>query len=312
MSSQGELESLYNQKSYWEDRTRNLISEGMDQWDLSTRKLIGQRESWRGGFEREYEYKSVLWEGKYRLLTRNKNSWLQNSSEAAVTSGTIALARDMGLDADRLITDVRFSLIPDIQSKPGRLESLVESALDGLTAKALLSGMKGFSSRSTGHDVILSSRIPTLPDTHQSMDRLLDQQSVLKEEINKALALTQAYQMVEAVDAARQSVSENIAQANQSVDEGMEGQFNDAGYARQGHLFTRVAIIDTSLLGGSETETHTLEGYRDFIAPEFDTQINLSSNHLQNMNSDMIKASVTLAQDTLDELYEPYLRQRDR
>jgi hypothetical protein len=293
------LESIYAQKTYWEERTQDLIQEGLDQWNLSTRKLIGQRESWRSSYEREYQYKVDLWDKKYWLMTDNKNSWLKNSSEAAVTSGTIALANNLGLDAEQLIGDVRFTLIPDIQTDPVDLSELVESSLEGMTLDRLLTGMKNLASRNIENNVIFSSRIPSLPDTHRSMDRLKDQQTELKEQINKALSMTQASQLSEAVDAARKSVSENIDQANRSIDENLESQFNDAGYARQGRHFTRVAIIDTSLLGGSETETHSFEGYRYFIAPEFDTQINLSADHLKNMNSDMVRASVTLAQERL-------------
>jgi len=296
---QEELEGIYNQRQFWEDRIDELSHEGMEQWNLSTQRLIGQRERWRDDFERDYQYKTVLWEGKYKLLARNKNTWIQNSSEAAVSSGTYAMARDMNLDAQSLLGEVNFSLIPDICVETGDLDRIVKDSLDGSTMYKLLAGIQNMTAHAGSHDVILSAHLPSVPDTTKAMDALQEKQLVLKEDISKALALAQACQMKETVDKTRESILDNIDDANKGVDQSVESQLNGAGYARNGSMFTRDVVIDSSLLGGNENELHEIEAYRYFDAPSFDVGVNLDVNFMQNLDSSMIQAGVKLAQERL-------------
>ena len=60
-------------------------------------------------------------------------------------------------------------------------------------------------------------------------------------------------------------------------------------------MFTRKAIIDMTLLGGIEEERHEIEAYHHFIAPEFETGVDLSRESLSSMGYEEIELKVQKA-----------------
>ena len=293
------LEKIYNQRDYWDDRTEELMAEGMQQWLNSTEKLIGQREKWRGNFKREYERKDQQWQIRYDTLEKNRNLWLENSSQRAIESGTQAVAMDMGLEADQMIGEVSFALIPDMTTSPGDVHDIVSDALDGTTIFSLLDSVKNLTSRTGQHNTILAAALPSLPETDSQILGLEEQQRELKEDLQKSLALAQAYKMLEIMKEKEESVDDSIESANESVDESVDSTLFAGGYSRQGKQYKRSVIIDSSVFGGIEMEDHQIEAYKYYTAPAFNHGVDLSINTLEKLNSVLIQARVNKAKDNM-------------
>ena len=294
------LLEISRQESYWRNRTDELIAEGTSQWQNSMERLIGKREKWRGDFQREYEKKEILWQARYQQLVYNKNEWVDRSSRAAVSTGAEALACDMGFEADRLIGQVNFALIPDMTTEAGSVREIVSDALEGTTLTQMMENVKSLTSRSGGHDMILAAALPHIPDKTSDIANLREKQADLKEDLQKALATAQALQMAELIDQMEEGIDDSIDDANKGVDDSVSTTMSNAGYARHSDSYTRRTIIDSSLMGGPESEMHEVGAYNDFIAPDFDHGVDLSQASLEKLNSTLINVKVEKAQKNLE------------
>ena len=294
------LLEISQQESYWQNRTDELIAEGTTQWQNSMERLIGKREKWRGDFQREYEKKEIFWQARYQQLVYNKNEWVDRSSRAAVSTGAEALASGMGFEADRLIGQVNFALIPDMTTEAGSVQDIVSEALEGTTLTQMMDNVKSLTSRSGGHDMILATALPHIPDKTSDIANLREKQEDLKEDLQKALATAQALQMAELIDEMGESIGNSIDDANKGVDDSVSTTMSNAGYARHGDSYTRRTIIDSSLMGGPESETQEVGAYNDFIAPDFNHGVDLSQASLEKLNSTLINVKVKKAQENLE------------
>jgi len=227
------------------------------------------------------------------------NPWLINSSQNAVEIGAKAMTRDMGLDADQLISEVSFALIPDMTVEAPDTSQIVSEALGGTTVYKLLDSVRAITSRTGGQDIILAAALPSLPDTTRKTANLTEKQNELKEQLQKAMALTQAYQMMDMLDQTDEMIAKSIDDANHSVDRSVDSTLSSAGYARTGDIYGRTVIIDDTLFGDPETEHHEIGAYEDYKAPGFNHGIDLSKNTMENLNSTIIQARVQLAQQNM-------------
>ena len=276
---QNGLEELYQRKEYWESRTAELLDNGMKQWFQSTEKIIEKREEWRQELKREYDEKEQLWEKRYETFIANRNSWLNECAGKTI-------AADLGINADSLIGEVSFQLIPDISFSRGTITGIVEETLRGRTVPFLLKAVRSLTNRSDTQEVnslniLAYAPLPILSSGNRDLTNLITRQKSLKEKIQKAFTLAQALQMTEVLLETDEMIDENIKEANRSVDQSLEEMFLNAGYARTGSIFIRTAIIDSSLLEGPETESHRIGAYRDYCSPSFDHGMNLSVETLK-------------------------------
>lgn len=292
------LENLYRQKKYWENLCNETGQDGLNQWAHSLKNLIAQRNRWHSQINTEYERKNSLWEEKYNSLIDRKNSWVQNSSRNVLEYGAQTFAREWDLESDRLMADLSFQLISDLFIDSAPALDLVSHALQGRTLDKLLNLIGNQSLRVNGN-LPDPSTVAVLPDQQSASFQIESSHKKLTEKVYKAMAYSQASQMKEVVTQVESSISDHLDDANRSVDENIDAQLGDAGYVRQGNYYSRTVLIDSSLTGGNESEKQNLEGYRYFKAPAFDHQVNLDSNHLILLNSEMIQASVDLAQERL-------------
>ena len=132
------------------------------------------------------------------------------------------------------------------------------------------------------------------------MNNIMSRQKQMKEEFQKAMNLTIAYQMADALKETEQSVQDSIENANKSVDNSVEDTLLSSGYARRGQTFTRQIIIDSSYLGGDETETQRIGAFKYYRTPAFDHGVELSANRLKHLSSTLIQARVEKAQQNLE------------
>ncbi|OQY30940.1 MAG: hypothetical protein B6241_15040 [Spirochaetaceae bacterium 4572_59] len=294
------LNDINSQALYWEERTRQVMDEGVSKWLQSTESLIGKREKWRQDFQREYHLKETLWQKRYDKLIENKNEWLGNSSHKAVSTGAHSIASEIGLDADRLLAEVFFTLVPDMATEVPSASEIVKDSLNGITVNSLLRKINSLNNRNSDHQLILAeTALPHFSGTDRNIIDLTEKQRELKEELQKALYLAQAYQMVDVLEETDDMVKDSIEDANTDVDESVEKTLFEAGYARRGDQFYRTVIIDSSLLDGNETEQHDIGAYLFYKAPAFNHGIDLSAAKLKQLDSNLIQARVQKARENM-------------
>ena len=101
--------------------------------------------------------------------------------------------------------------------------------------------------------------------------------------------------MAKTVTEVEDGIADNIESANMSTEKSLADTLEGKGYRKRGNMFTRKAIIDMTLLGGIEEERHEIEAYHHFIAPEFETGVDLSRESLSSMGYEEIELKVQKA-----------------
>ncbi len=296
---QQSYEELIRRRNRWEQRTAELFRTGAGEWARGLVVLTGQRKRWQEEYAEAYGQQAARWQDQYALLLSGRERWVQDSAQKGARAGSVALAREVGLDAERMIAEVEEITIPDLRVKHTDLSGLVEEVVDGRSLEAMVAHARFLTAQSERGGTVVAAFLPELRN-HTAV--LLDMDEVQEQlcgEIRKHVALAGALQMRKAVDETEEGIAESVEKANRSVERGVDTQLIAVGYRRQGHLYTRRAIIDMTLLQGIEEETHRIRAYRYFIAPAFDVGVDLSRRGLEGLPGEVIQAKVESAVENL-------------
>ena len=109
-----------------------------------------------------------------------------------------------------------------------------------------------------------------------------------------------ALKMASEVDDFENQVLRNIEMTNKKVDKKITDFLEGKGYVRSGSIFKRRIIIDETLLGGIESENQKIEGYRWFIAPMFNPEVDLSSSAIRGLDLEELKNRIEKAKGAVD------------
>ena len=125
-----DMEDFIQRKENWRTRFQEQLDDGMAQWKRSTERMIGLRERWRQQFLREYRYKDKLWQIRLEDFYSSKREWIDDCSLSAFKAGSDYMADKFGLEADRLINDSRYFLIPSVGSPAPEVSQILSDAME--------------------------------------------------------------------------------------------------------------------------------------------------------------------------------------
>ena len=285
---------LKDKQGLFESRISELYETGVKQWKESFTKLIGKRKKWREDFQKEASLKEELWRDKYNILKENRNNWIEESTIAVQRGESRRLSREIGINADKLLSESGMIIIPDIKNSPD-LENIVEEVTDSEKLSSLISAASYYSKRKESDNITLSSYLPDIGSFGRNDIRLENYAENLSDEVRKKAALLEALKMAKTVTEVEDGIADNIESANMSTEKSLADTLEGKGYRKRGNMFTRKAIIDMTLLGGIEEERHEIEAYHHFIAPEFETGVDLSRESLSSMGYEEIELKVEKA-----------------
>ena len=295
----GELATLRERRSEWETQVQDLVSTGMNEWQTGAVNLYGQRKRWEEEYAKEYEEKNLLWEAKYQILRNNRETWVRESAERTIAAGTEGIAHDFGLETARLEAEVESIRIPDMSLGKGDLEAVVAKSFDGKLMSDLLAEAKELSRHGATERPVVAAFLPEARDTSGALAEAESFARGIGTEIYQKASLVAALEMRKALEEAEDGVTENVAEANKSVDKNLTDTFKAGGYARKGLIFERKVVIDETVFGGIEREKQTVDAYRYFSAPAYDHGVDLSRKNLEGMSGEYIQAMVKTAQENL-------------
>jgi hypothetical protein len=175
------------------------------------KKLIGMRKRWHDEYEREYVQKASLWQNRCEAMTTLKNRWVNSAAQAAVDTGTVATARQLGLNAETLIAQAEGMLIPRINIETPDLQNITSKVTNGITLTSLIEKARSLSVRSSTDTVLVSAMLPVIRGTSDAMRDLKSFGEEISREVN-------AYQMRDVVLNAEKNIAEQIDDANISVE----------------------------------------------------------------------------------------------
>jgi hypothetical protein len=306
-----QLELLQSRRCEWQVMIERLYAAGLREWEGGFAVLDEKRGNWERDFLAEYEEKVVLWDQKYKLFGLARQNWLEESSARAYTAACSALAREMRIKADSLSAGVESIFIPDMTSGTPRLSALIRrlSGREGL--ETLLEKTRESSRGISVHALLRPTSLPCFSSYRKNSLALQELQSELGSEIYQKAALVQALRLREIVSRTREEVYEAVEDANENVGRQIGNTLEAAGYRRQGPDFRRSALIDRSILGGTEKEQQYIRGYRDYQAPPLEMGVNLDRPALESLSGDMIQDSVSKAVARLQEYLQLIFGQKD-
>lgn len=295
----GELRNLRERRDQWELQIEGLRETGSAEWQAGAVRLAGMRKRWREEYAEEYGEKSRLWDMKFLLFNRNRNSWIQAGADHAVTAGAEGLAKEFGLDKDRLMSEIERVRIPDISAAAPDLRRTAARALDGNTMENLIRRAAGLASRAESDTPLVAVHLPAARNGTGALRHLEEFTRSIGGEIYRRASLAAALEMAKAVKETEEGIADTVLSANRRVEKNLGDTLRGAGYQRSGRMYSRRAVIDETLLGGIERESQTIEGYRYFAAPEFRHGADLSREGLEGRSGDYIAGLIRMAQKNL-------------
>ena len=306
-----QLELLQSRRLEWQVMLERLYAAGLREWEDGFAVSAEKRGNWERDFRTEYKEKADLWDQKYKLFGLARQNWLEESSAHAYTAACSALARDIRIKADSLTADVESIFVPDMTSGTPRLSALIRG-LSGREGLETLLEKTRESSRGISIRALLR---PTSLSRSSSYRRnslaLQELQGGLGSEIYQKAALVQALRLREIVSRTREEVYKAVDDANENVGRQIGNTLEAAGYRRQGPDFRRSALIDRSILGGTEKEQQYIRGYHDYQAPDLEIGVKLDRPALESLSGDIIQDSVRNAVDRLQEYLQLIFGQKD-
>ncbi len=145
-------------------------------------------------FQKEARLKEELWKSKYSILKENRNTWLEESTLAVQRGESRRLSREMGINADKLLSESEMIIIPDIKNSPD-LEDIIENVTDTEKLSLLISAASYYSSRKESDNISLSSYLPEVGSFGGNEIRLENYADNLSKEVRKRAALLEALKM---------------------------------------------------------------------------------------------------------------------
>jgi hypothetical protein len=213
-----EAEDLQRKREAWEEQSGELFAVGMEEWTSGMKKLIGMRKRWHDEYEREYVQKASLWQNRCEAMTTLKTRWVNSAAQAAVDTGTVATARQLGLNAETLMAQAEGMLIPRINIETPDLQNITSKVTNGITLTSLIEKARSLSVRSSTDTVLVSAMLPVIRGTSDAMRDLKSFGEEISREVNDHITVARAYQMRDVVLNAEKNIAEQIDDANISVE----------------------------------------------------------------------------------------------
>ncbi|MBN1836146.1 MAG: hypothetical protein JW820_09875, partial [Spirochaetales bacterium] len=229
-----QLRELGDRRAAWERSVGEILSVGSAAWSESAARLVESRVQWRAEFEEEYHESRSAWEAARLLLQENRDLWVRESTRTSVLSGAEAIAREMGLELDRLTVETELLFIPDMTIRAPDPDRALREVLDGTTLSNLVDQARELSSRAGGTRAIVAAFLPELGYSTAGSTLASRLASEAGEEVYRRAALVTALQMRRAVEQAREAALENMAEANAGMEESLGDTMASAGYTRSG------------------------------------------------------------------------------
>ena len=289
-----QYQELKDKQGLFENRIAELYEAGVREWKAGFTNLVGKRKKWRENFQKEAGFKEELWKDKYNILKANRSRWIEKSVLAVERGESRRLSREIGINADKLLSESEMVIIPDIKNIPD-LENIIENVTDSKKLSSLISAADYFSSGKESDSLILSAYLPEIGSFSGSDKRLESYAESISNKVRKHAAILEALKMAKTVTQVEDGILENIKSANRSTEKSLADTLEGKGYRKKGNSFSRKAIIDMTLVGGIEEELHEIEAYHNFTAPDFDIGVDLSKNSLSSMGYEEIELNVEKA-----------------
>ncbi len=294
-----EYETLMRREDDWTVRMNSLVATGLTEWQAGSVRLAGQRKRFQEETQEAYAEAVAVWNARYDRMTQSRTEWIERTTQHAVRAGSEATARQVGLDAERLIAESEAIAVPDLDIEVGNLEHTVREATDGRMLSTIVREAGRIADRAGGSPIV-AAYLPRVRSTTQSARSARALSDELGEEIQRRAMRVTALQMREQIREGINAATDGIDDANRNMAGSIEDTFEREGYRLSGREWSRRIIIDETLFGGIERETQRVEDYRYFTSPVFAPQVDLSEESLDGLSSRGIQTMIAAAYEEME------------
>jgi len=113
-----------------------------------------------------------------------------------------------------------------------------------------------------------------------------------REDIKEHSGYVTAQMALNSLEEAVEGMEKQIEKANKNVDRNIEYMLGCSGYSHSGSVYERQVVVDSSLLGGDEWKTQTINAYRYYDTPDFELGVDLRPQYVKGMSADGINCLV--------------------
>ena len=285
------------------DRTKaatlELITRAHTEWDRSFTRLEGRRKRWRRDTAERYHKRAELWNRRHAALAAGRDRWLEAATRTGIVAGSRELAVQWDLEANALIADAERVVIPSFAGHTPDLSALVHAATGGSVLADLIEQAEYLQSRAQDTNVVVAASLPQITTGAAEAQVAHSLTQTIFDQVTERAAVLSAIRARELFATQREAIDSGIESANQDLHDKLTNRMEAAGYRRDGALWRRQSIIGSTVLGGTEWETHQVAVYRDFIAPGFSGRTDLSTPALTGLSGTAIATLVDQATEEM-------------
>ncbi len=272
-----ERAELVGRRRTWERTMEDLYRTGLREFRKGFGRLEVERHRMRQELAADYAARSAIWDREYELFQNERVTEQSRTTEAALTSIRIPPLRPEGRVLHRVLTEgIDHPLLDELLRHAGR-------ASDGVPDRRT-------------HVAATLPRFYAV-DAHRLALSLGDD---IAEEIRSRTATVAALRLREGLEDLELRIEDQIDHANQTADRGFSVTLRSAGYRRRGSEYRRRAVIDESLFGGIESETHRIDAYRSFDAPRLYLTTDISAKGLAGLRATVVEARLQEARSEME------------
>lgn len=260
-----QLRELNERQESFNRQMNAIYSRGAIEWRKANRRIEKEMVSWQEQYVDSFKMKDEAWTNQYITFLQKKEAWVDDLAEKAVHIGNNEILRNMGESTRDAIADASSFIIADVIELPD-----MDAFLAGIVDRNLLSGLLASAAeRNAGIGSFTPAIFQTLKrdafNSAETLEKIRVFQTEQDEQIAARLAFIQYDQALNTLREAKESLEENVEDANRATWEGFYDMFVRSGFKESGGNFVKNTIVGATLLD-TLREKHVIAGYKYYPA----------------------------------------------
>ncbi|MDR2759430.1 MAG: hypothetical protein LBB78_08615 [Spirochaetaceae bacterium] len=281
----------------WVEASGLILERGRADWNAGITNMQASYTRWTKQFNKEYKEIDEAWIAAYLAGLEDKARWVTMATEAANSTAAGALLAMVGSEAEMMSRRMDTRVLSGMTLSGGTEEA--ENTLRQLLQAAGIMNMETALSAVKG----ITGTIPG--QVRRGMGGLNIWNSgtiqaaaaALAKEANEELAAREAKRVAAAVQMAVKealdSLTKNVAQANEDFDETMDDVFIIEGqWRKNGRYYTKEAVVHSTLFDPVITERATVEGYEFYKMDPIKLSTDLSEGRIKDLDALAVQALI--------------------
>ncbi|MDR2029557.1 MAG: hypothetical protein LBP93_08480 [Treponema sp.] len=281
----------------WIEASSLILERGRADWKAGAEKIQTSYARWTKQFNEAYQGIDEAWIAAYLAGLEDKARWVTMATEAANSAAAGALLAMVGSEAEMMSRRMDTRVLSGMSLTSGAEEA--EDTLRQLLQSAGIMNMETAFAAAKGMTGTISSQVRRGLGGLNTWNSGTVQAAALAlaKEANEELAAREAKRVAAAVQLAvkdaLESLTKNVAEANEEFDESMDDVFIIEGqWRKNGRYYTKDAVVHSTLFDPVITEKATVAAYEFYKMAPVELSTDLSGERIKDLDALAVQALI--------------------